>query len=128
VLRQDTSSSRHQAFTATVLLLAFLMVVAGAGIALAGTYTYKTGSAPLGYFSNSGIANITGGRIDTSCPMCTVDIRTTLSWSPYYPIVVGGGYGSAWMSHGVQSQSRSRCLAAYGDVPGSTDKTCKYYY
>jgi hypothetical protein len=94
-----------------LVLAAVALTMAVATSALAVNVVYANHiDVPSNTWATSGIANIKGGFIE-SCGACGVEIRTTLSWSPYYTLVSGKSQGSVSISHGVQNSSRSRCSA-----------------
>lgn len=88
------------------LVLAILMV---AQPAEAANVTYKNGPAPLNVYATSGIATIKGGKITSTCVPCGVEIRTTLSFYPYYVHASASANWYVTLTHSAQSSMRSRC-------------------
>lgn len=108
-------------------ILALALTVGVWTAAHAAIVKYYDGAWPLDTWVTSPIQDITGGEVYSNCRICKVNIRTTLSWSPYYPLVEATAYGDVSMSHGRKDDSRSRCKHYWaGGGAGNADIRCWY--
>jgi len=118
----------HRVLIVSGLVIGLLFVAIAAVTAT--NYVYQNGSAPSGTYSTSAINDIYGGYVESNdgglCYMCNTKVQTTLSWWPYYAYASAQGGRFASLSHGVQSNSRSRCTQWWSGGAGTMHKYCYY--
>lgn len=125
----DRPPRRFRRGLTVIGLIAGVLVLATTA-AIATNHVYKNGDAPSGTYNTSGVDDIYGGYVESNdgglCYACNTEVRTTLSWYPYYVYAAAEGGRSASLSHGVQSNTRSRCKHWWSGGVGTMHKYCYY--
>jgi len=114
----------------SVIFMALLVFVCTFAISLAAgassSTVYKNSDAWHAAWARSHTTSgIRGGSAASVCGWCAVEIRTTYSWSPYYPTHSARAQGNVNMVHGRVSESRRSACAHYLGS-GSAKLTCSY--